>query len=135
MNLYQAVKGMSAASQVVKKGGSIVCVAECSDGIPDHGRYYEILTSAESHTALLDMINTPGFDKHDQWQVQIQALIQAESDVYLKSDFLSDNQINRAHLIPVEDVANTVNHLMEKANNGTICVLPEGPQTIPFIRR
>ena len=135
MNLYQAVKGMSAASQVVKKGGSIVCVAECSDGIPDHGRYYEILTSAESPTALLDMINTPGFDKHDQWQVQIQALIQAESDVYLKSDFLSDNQIKRAHLIPVEDVANTVNHLMGKANNGTICVLPEGPQTIPFIRR
>ncbi len=134
MNLYQAVKGMSAASQVVKKGGSIVCVAECSDGIPDHGRYYEILTSAESPTALLDMINTPGFDKHDQWQVQIQALIQAESDVYLKSDFLSDNQIKRAHLIPVEDVADTVNHLMGKANNGTICVLPEGPQTIPFIR-
>ena len=134
MNLYQAVKGMSAASQVVKRGGSIVCVAECSDGIPDHGGYYEILTSSESTAGLLDMINTPGFDKHDQWQVQIQAMIQAKSDIYLKSDFLSEDQIKRAHLIPIEDVANTVNYLMEKTNNGTICVLPEGPQTIPFIR-
>ena len=134
MNLYQAVKGMSAASQVVKRGGSIVCVAECSDGIPDHGGYYEILTYSESTAGLLDMITTPGFDKHDQWQVQIQAMIQANSDVYLKSDFLSEDQIKQAHLIPIEDVANTVNYLMKKTNNGTICVLPEGPQTIPFIR-
>ena len=134
MNLYQAVKGMSAASQIVKKGGSIICVAECSDGIPNHGRYYEILTSAESPAALLDMINTPGFNKHDQWQVQIQALIQAKSNVYLKSGFLSNSQVKRAHLIPVEDVAHTVNYLMRKTDNGTICVLPEGPQTIPFIR-
>jgi len=29
MNLYQAVKGMSAARTIVKKGGAIICAAEC----------------------------------------------------------------------------------------------------------
>ena len=36
-NLYQAVKGMSAAAKVVKPGGTIVCAAECRDGLPSHG--------------------------------------------------------------------------------------------------
>ena len=44
-NLYQAVKGMSAADQVVRPGGTIVCAAECRDGFPDHGSYREELTS------------------------------------------------------------------------------------------
>ena len=37
-NLYQAVKGMSAAAMVVRPGGLIVIAAECRDGYPDHGR-------------------------------------------------------------------------------------------------
>src|SRR5207247_6734032 len=42
-NLYQAVKGMSAAAKVVKAGGTIVCAAECSDGLPSHGSYGQVL--------------------------------------------------------------------------------------------
>ena len=47
-NLYQAVKGMSAAATVVKPGGMIVCAAECRDGFPDHGSYREVLASEPS---------------------------------------------------------------------------------------
>ena len=42
-NLYQSVKGMSAAAAIVKPGGTIICAAECRDGIPDHGPYGSIL--------------------------------------------------------------------------------------------
>ncbi len=38
-NLYQAVKGLSAAARVVKPGGTIVIAGECRDGIPAHGSY------------------------------------------------------------------------------------------------
>ena len=38
-NLYQAVKGMSAAAEVVRPGGTIICAAECRDGLPAHGSY------------------------------------------------------------------------------------------------
>ena len=135
MNLYQAVKGMSAAHQIVKKGGSIICAAECSDGIPDHGSYGEILKSQASPRSLLNMIETSGYQKHDQWQVQIQASIQMENDVYLKSGNLSTDQIIEAHFLPADDVSKKVSELLsEKYPNGTVCVLPEGPQTIPFLR-
>ena len=42
-NLYQAVKGMSAAARIVRPGGAIVAVAECSDGLPDHGNFKQLL--------------------------------------------------------------------------------------------
>ena len=59
-NLYQAVKGMSAAAKVVKPGGTIVCAAECRDGLPSHGSYGEVLASQPSPAKLLAMIQAPG---------------------------------------------------------------------------
>src|SRR5699024_5418277 len=52
-NLYQAVKGMSAAHKVVKEGGSIIVASECSDGLPDHGNYSKIFNMANSPRELL----------------------------------------------------------------------------------
>jgi nickel-dependent lactate racemase len=63
-NLYQAVKGMSAAA-VVKPGGPIVCAAEGRDGLPNHGSHSEVLASRPTAAALLEMINTPGFSRRD----------------------------------------------------------------------
>ena len=65
-NLYQAVKGMSAAAQVVADGGTILCAAECSDGIPDHGRYAELLRRGESPEELLRQIEARSETEPDQ---------------------------------------------------------------------
>ncbi len=46
LNLYQAVKGMAAAREVVRPGGAIIIAAECWDGIPDHGLYGQLLREA-----------------------------------------------------------------------------------------
>ena len=129
-NLYQAVKGMSAAAQVVKDGGKIICAAECSEGIPEHGQYRHILASCGSPAELLDMIKQPGYDRHDQWQAQIQAQIQLKADVYLKSDYLTPRQVAEAHLTSVDSIEDAI---VDCAPDARICVLPEGPQTIPYI--
>ena len=134
LNLYQAVKGMSAAAQVVREGGAIICVAECSDGVPEHGAYKDILSEADSPEGLLKVICSPGYDRHDQWQVQIQAQIQLRADVYLKSDYLTPEQVRAAHIEPINDVEDSVRDLLQRYGpNARICVLPEGPQTIPYL--
>jgi nickel-dependent lactate racemase len=135
LNLYQSVKGMSAASQVVKEGGSIIIAADCWDGIPDHGEYAQLLLEAKSLEALLETIRAPGFQRQDMWEAQIQALICLKADVYLYSHNLSDEQIEGALLRPCRDIEATVAELLRKyGRRATICVLPEGPQTIPYIR-
>ena len=135
-NLYQAVKGMSAAAQIVKDGGTIVCAAECSDGIPDHGQYKKLLTMRDSPKDLLDMILADDHNVHDQWQVQLQAQIQMRASVYLKSRHLTDEQVMEAHLTPIDSIEKTVADALRESGNGArVCVLPEGPQTIPYVER
>ena len=133
-NLYQTVKGLSAAAQVVKPDGTIVCASACADGYPDHGEYLDILTRRDSPDGLLDMINAPGHNRHDQWEVQVQAQIQQRADVLLKTDGLSAEQVRAAHLTPIDDVgAATREALSRSGPDARVCVLPEGPQTIPYL--
>ena len=132
-NLYQTVKGMSAAAQIVEDGGTIVCAAECRDGIPEHGQYQKLLTMRNSPEELLQMITAPGHAVHDQWQVQLQAQIQMRARVCLKSEYLTREQITQAHLTPVESIEDAVvDALRSSGEYGRVCVLPEGPQTIPY---
>ncbi len=134
LNLYQSVKGMSAASQIVRKGGAILIAAECWDGIPDHGLYRELLRQASSPQELLDRINAPGFLKQDQWQAQIQVQIQLKAEVYVYSEYLTETQIREAMLLPCKQIEHTLERLLvEYGPQASLCVLPEGPQTIPYI--
>jgi nickel-dependent lactate racemase len=134
-NLYQAVKGMSAAAKVVKPAGTIICAAECRDGLPNHGSYGEVLASRPSPQALLEMIHSPGYGVPDAWQVQIQAQIQLKARVLLKNGFMPPEAIRAAHLEPIDDVAGTAREALAAAGPAaTMCVLPQGPQTIPYLR-
>jgi nickel-dependent lactate racemase len=134
-NLYQTVKGMSAASQIVRKGGTIIMAAACEDGLPDHGGYAALLAEAGSPQGFLDMLMRPGFSAHDQWQVQIQALIQLRHNVYVYSDGLTDQQIVGALFTPCRDIPALLTHLMAQYGpNARVCVMPEGPQTIAYLR-
>jgi nickel-dependent lactate racemase len=134
LNVYQSIKGMSAAAQIVKKGGSIVVVADCWDGIPDHGEYGKFLSEADSYESLLRMVHRKDFFKHDMWQAQLHGLILKKADVYFHSHNLSNEQIRRAILKPCPKVEETVEELLQKyGRDASICILPEGPQTIPYI--
>ena len=135
LNLYQAIKGVSAAAQIVREGGAIIVAAECWDGIPEHGLYGQLLREARSPQALLDMIRAPGFLKQDQWQAQIQAQIQLRAEVYLHTDNLTPAQIVSALLHPCPQIEETLAMLLERYGaQAAICVLPEGPQTVPYIQ-
>jgi nickel-dependent lactate racemase len=136
LNVYQTIKGMSAAARIVRKGGSIVVVADCWDGIPDHGEYGKLLSEADSYESLLRTVRQEGFFRHDMWQVQLHGLICQKADVYFHSHNLSDEQIKRALLKPCSKVEETVEELLHKyGRDASICILPEGPQTIPYISR
>ena len=134
MNLYQAVKGMSVAARIVTGGGSIVVAADCRDGIPAHGEYGRLLREAESHDSLLKKIHEKDFEIQDMWQAQVHSMICQKTDVYFHSHNLSEEQIKCAFLKPCPRVEDTIEKLLHKyGKDASICVLPEGPQTIPYI--
>lgn len=132
-NLYQAVKGMSAAHKIVKKGGAIIIASECSDGLPSHGNYSKIFEMASSPQELLDMINNPEFKMFDQWQVQKQAVIQVWADVYVYSK-LTEEQVTGAMLKSTQNIEQTLEELKSHfGENMSVAVMPLGPLTIPYV--
>jgi lactate racemase len=139
LNMYQAVKGMSAASQIVKEGGDIIIAADCWDGIPAHGQYGRLLTEAEGLDDLLKRIRAPGFAMQDMWQAQIHALICKKAQVHFYSENLTDEQIVDGFMMPCRDIEARVREIAQrkaaegKGGNFRVCVLPEGPQSIPYI--
>lgn len=137
LNLYQTVKGMSAAAQVVRQGGAIIVAAECWDGIPAHGPFGQLLQKYKSPGDLLGAIESPGFASADQWQAQTLARILLKADVYVRADGLTDEQITQSMLKPSRGIEDTLAALLGGGASGgrrpSICVLPEGPVTIAYV--
>ncbi len=134
-NLYQTVKGMSAGAQIVKEGGSIISVAECSDGLPSHGNFGPILKMRNTPQALLDMINEPSFSMFDQWEAQALAMIQVKADCYLYSS-LDKETVADCMLQSVTNIEQTLAKLIDKYGpDASIAVLPLGPLVVPYVAK
>jgi nickel-dependent lactate racemase len=131
-NLYQSIKGVSAAARVVRPGGAILLAAECSDGLPAYGGYAQLLKQGGSPQGILDLLASPGFHAHDQWNVQIQAQIQLHAQVYVYATGLTEEEIQEALFIPVHDLAESLK-MLQSQFGPRICILPQGPLCIPQV--
>lgn len=135
LNLYQAMKGVSVASQIVRPGGAIILVSACEEGVPHESNYEKLVVRGGSTQGILQMLSQPGFAFPEQWEAQMQALIQMKCNIYVKSDGLSDSQIRNMLLIPCQSIEVTIANLQaKKRRKDRICVLPQGPQVIPYIK-
>ncbi len=132
-NLYQGVKGMSAAGRILKPGGAIILACECREGVPGGSSFDDILRGSQGPEEVLARLATPGFARPEQWQVQIQALIQRRARVFLHSS-MPDGEARRAWLTPCPDIGGTVRQLLGDLGPGArVAVLPQGPLTIPYL--
>ncbi|MCU1489908.1 MAG: hypothetical protein JWM85_1313 [Acidimicrobiaceae bacterium] len=132
-DLYQAVKGISAASEVVRDGGLVVAAAECREGFPSHGSLQGLLSAAPSARAFLDSL-PDGPATPDQWQAQVLARSLERSRVAMRTDGLTAGELASVHLGAVADVHQAVAaELARRGPGATCCVLPEGPRTIPYL--
>ena len=88
----------------------------------------------ETPQELLDMINDESFSMFDQWEAQVQAMIQLKADCYLYSS-IDEETIRQAKLTPIKDVESTLQQLMNQYGENTrIAILPLGPLTIPYVK-
>lgn len=133
-NLYQAVKGMSAGAEILQMGGLILAASRCNDGFPEHGNFKRFLFQYMDAQAMLDKIFEPGFEMFDQWEVQMLANILLKGRVGLYSE-IPDSEVRNAKLIPIRDLRRSLDEELAKiGSDAPVAVLPEGPQTIPYLR-
>lgn len=133
LNLYQGVKGMSAGARILQPGGLLILACECREGIPPKSPLEELLHSASGSEEILAMLSAPGFVRPEQWQAQIQALIQRQAEVLIYSS-LSEEIVRSAFLRSCKDIGATVRDRLEKLGpEARVAVLPQGPLTIPYL--
>jgi len=86
-NIYQSVKGMTAAEATCKEGGVIIIAAECSDG---HGgeEFYKTFKEAKKVEDIMEDILARGRKETipDQWESQILARILLKFEVIMVTD-------------------------------------------------
>ena len=79
------------------------------------------------------MLGLPETER-DQCQVQILADVLNTADVWLHS-LLPEETVRACHLQPVRDIAMFLREMRTTTPKCRIAVLPEGLETIPYIKR
>jgi len=127
-NIYQAVKGMTAAEAAVKKDGVIIMLARSDDG---HGapEFYKTFVEEKDLDRMLDtFMKTPKeATKIDQWQSQIFARVLKHARVIYVSA-APDQMVKDLHMIPAHSIGEAVKKAEEILGNpqATIAAIPDG---------
>ncbi|KOA19439.1 hypothetical protein CLHOM_22300 [Clostridium homopropionicum DSM 5847] len=131
-NVYQSVKGMTAAEACCKKDGVIIMISACNDG---HGgkSFYDNLANTSSPKEVLEkVLKIPRNETMpDQWEFQILARILDNFKVILVTNSMDPQMVKNMHM----DHAYTFNEALEKAfklkgNDAKITVIPDGVSVI-----
>ena len=127
-NIYQAVKGMTAAEAAVKAGGVIIMLAKSNDGVGgDH--FYHQLADEPDINKTMDMFLNRGRNETqpDQWQTQIFIRVLQKATVIYVSD-ADPKTVEALHMIPAKDLQDAMEKAKELTHkeNPTITAIPDG---------
>lgn len=131
-NLYQSVKGMTAAEATCRENGVIIMVAACNDG---HGgeSFYNNMKNAKNPREILDRLAKvpPEDTAPDQWEFQILSRILDKHTVIFVTDMCDPKMIEDCHMIHAYTVEDAIKQALKlKGNNAKITVIPDGVSVI-----
>ena len=131
-NIYQAVKGMTAAEATVKEGGVIIMLAKSNDGHGGAEFYKTFKEEKDLNRMMATFLATPKDQTRiDQWQSQIFARLLMRATVIYISD-APDDMVSDLHMVP----AHSLEEAMKKAEeivgnpNASVCAIPDGVSVI-----
>ena len=131
-NIYQSVKGMTAAEATVKEGGVIIMVSKADDG---HGgeSFHSTFKNEKNIERLMQSFldRKPEDTIVDQWQSQILAKVMLKAKVIFVSS-ASDELVEDMGMIPAHSMDDAMNKAMALVNNDNykVTVIPDGVSVI-----
>ena len=134
-NIYQAVKGMTAAEACVKEGGVIIMFAESSDGAGGESFHRTFREEKDLRKMTERFLKTPADETIvDQWQSQIFVRIMQRASVVYVSE-APDDVVRDFGMIPAhsaEEALEAADRILQEKGviNGTILAIPDGVSVI-----
>jgi nickel-dependent lactate racemase len=133
LTFYQAVKGITAASHIVKQGGRILLLAECAEG-PGGAEFSQMLGRHPSDRDFMDEIARAPVIV-DQWQLDKLAIVTAKAGVlYYVPGLPREHHASlwgRAYTTAEAAIDAVTSSLPPSAR---IALIPEGPYVLAQVR-
>lgn len=126
-NMYQAVKGMTAAEATVRKGGVIIMLARSDDGIGGDHFYHQLADESDISKTMAQFLSR-GRDETvpDQWQTQILLRILSHASVIYVSE-MPDDVVEKMHMIPAHSLGEAIEKAKQMVGNSArIAAIPDG---------
>ena len=131
---YQSIKGMIAALNIVRRGGTIILAAAINEGIGS-AEFRRLLAETRGNDDFMATITRPGFFTIDQWMVQHLCQVRRKAEVVLVSDGIGDTaaaSLLVGHAPTVEEAL--ARALPRYGARPHIAVLPQGPYVLATVR-
>ena len=130
-NVYQAVKGMTAAEATVREGGVIIMLAASDDGFGGES-FYRLLTEEPDIKKTMSTFRSRSREETvpDQWEVQILLRILMKATVIYVSH-LPDEAIKAMHMIPAhspDEAMNIARQIIGKP--ASVTAIPDGVSVV-----
>ena len=132
---YQAVKGMLAAVDIVKQNGSIILVAECSQGIGS-GPFTDLILKTKDLKQFIHDIHDPSNFVIDQWQLEELAKVAKKAEIYCYADGIPYDQLKDLFVQPIRTPEEGIQHVLAKhGTDAQIVALPDGPYVLAKVEK
>ena len=129
LTYYQAIKGMTAALPVLKKGGMLILAAECAEGLGGE-KFSAMATRFETANAFDEWIHNHPVEI-DQWQLQECVKAVRTADVVVVARGIQNNQKEKLFVQSALSVEEAIERGLKKlGRDATIAVIPKGPYTL-----
>jgi len=131
---YQSIKGLVAALNIVRRGGTIILAAALTEGVGS-ADFQELLRDAQGNEAFMARITQPGFFRIDQWMVQHLCQVLRKAQVTLVTDGLPRQAIPALLVEPAASVEDALGAAVARHGAGAhVAVVPQGPYVLGTVR-
>ncbi|HEV8062416.1 MAG TPA: nickel-dependent lactate racemase [Gemmataceae bacterium] len=130
---YQAVKGLTGALPIVKRGGTIILAASLSEGVGSP-EFQHLIRDNPDLREFKKRILGKDYFVMDQWQLEELAKVTERCRVKVVSQGISADSLRQCHVEPAASVEQALaDSLREYGPNARYAVIPKGPYVLPYV--
>ena len=131
-NVYQAVKGMTAAEATVRQDGVIIMLARSNDGVGGDHFYHQLADEPDIHKTMAAILaRDRAHTLPDQWQTQVLLRVLKKARVIYVSEMAAET-VRNMHMIPAADLEEALQKAkaLLKTEAAKIVAIPDGISVI-----
>ena len=129
LTLYQAVKGITAAAPILKKGGTLIIAAECAEGLGSP-EFAEMALAPMTASQFLEGLRGREV-RIDQWQLEECAKVAVDHDIVLVASGIPEAERSRLFVRSATSLTAALQEgLQRHGPHARVAVIPKGPYTL-----